>query len=97
MLKKYLLPSLLILITITLAILSFIILPDQVITQFGFGGSDSNTVVSKPLAIIIPTLIGLGGSIPLLFKKENEELNIKSIILPLVGILVFILMLIVNR
>jgi hypothetical protein len=70
-------------------------LPDTVTTQFSLSGSA--TTMPKMIGIAIPALLGIGGALGGLYIKENNQSNVKFLIVSCVGIGVFILMLAVNR
>lgn len=79
-------------LTIVLAVISFFVLPDTVITQVG--GSSGASTMPKETALLIPTALGLlGGGAGLLNKSDKMG---KETLIGAVGILVFILMLIFN-
>ncbi|MDO5559793.1 MAG: hypothetical protein Q4F95_09380 [Oscillospiraceae bacterium] len=79
--------------TILLLIVSCLILPDTVITQFSIGKS-SPTTMPKWIAVLIPTVFGAGSSVYALLNKKEDR---KSLIISAVGIAIFIIMMIVNR
>ncbi len=71
---------------------SFILLPDTVVTQVSLSSSDAATL-PKLFAIAIPTLFSAGGSLYSIFSKDTSN---KPLIISAVGIAVFIIMLAVN-
>lgn len=75
-----------------LAIVSFVLLPDTVITQLSFGGSAATTM-PKLVAIGLPTLFSVGGAAAYLAGQNDNK---KSLLVSGVGILIFVIMLIVN-
>lgn len=93
--KKTIVPVILFALSIGLAIASFIILPDSVVIQFSLG-TGGNTSVPKLFAILIPTVLGVGGAVSsyALLQKGNEAG--KSLLVSTVGIVLFITMIIVN-
>lgn len=80
-------------LTIILLIVGIIVLPEEVITQFGFDSEDA-TVTNKYLAILIPTLLGVGGSAFGYFGDKGK--SGKYMVIPAVGVIIFIVMIIVN-
>ena len=82
----------LLVLTCILCAVSFVLLPDTVVTQKSFSGSASSTM-PKLLAIGIPALFGAGGSAYSLFSKDTSN---KPLIISAVGIGVFIIMLAAN-
>lgn len=93
--KRNTVPILLIAATIVFAIISFFVLPESVIIQFSVGSS-GNTSVPKLVAILIPSVLGIGGAISVLLSKGKEGSNGKSALVSLVGIGLFIVMIAVN-
>jgi FtsH-binding integral membrane protein len=91
--KTKLLPIVLMIVSIALAVISFILLPDTVITQFS---SSNPTTLAKPLAVAIPAAVGVIPSLLCLLGKADEKKTNSYLILSGVGIVVFIIMLIVN-
>lgn len=81
----------LIILSVVLAIISYIFLPDIVITQISINSSNVSTM-PKILAILIPFGLSLGGAIGGLKGLDLK----KSLILSIVGIIIYIIMLIVN-
>jgi len=81
----------LLIVTIVLAVISYFILPDNVIIQLGFNGLNTTT---KLKAILLPLAISVFGFVVGIIKKDNE--NNKGFILSIVGILVLVLEIIFN-
>lgn len=88
-------PYVLIAVSAALAVISFLVLPDEVIIQFSVGAG-ANTIAPKLLAVLIPSAIGIGGAVFGLLAGENEKSWTKSIVASVVGVIVFIIMLAVN-
>lgn len=82
-----------IVILLTLAVISFVVLPDTVITQFSIGGSNVTTI-PKWAAVLLPTLVGVIGGVIQLVNKENAK---KGVLLTGIGKLLFFLELMVNH
>lgn len=89
--KKYL-SILMVVVLIVLAVISFVVLPDPVITQFSIGNSDVTTMPKLP-ALFLPTLLGIVGGFMVLKDKEKPK---NGLLLTGVGILIFVITLIVN-
>lgn len=94
--KRKIIPVILIVLTIGLAVLSYITLPETVITQFSIGTSENNTTMPKFFALLIPSALGIGGAVSAFFSKDDEKANRKGLLISVVGIAVFIVMMIVN-
>lgn len=77
---------------IALTVVSLILLPDTVVTQLSLGGSGATTM-PKPLAVALPALLTFGGSVAYLLGKKD---NAKTLLVSVVGIVVFAIMLFVN-
>lgn len=77
---------------VVLAVISFVVLPDSVITQISIGDSGV-TRMPKLAALLIPTFFGLAGGFMTLEDKGNGK---KGLLLGTVGILIFIITLVVN-
>lgn len=90
--KKTVIPVILLVANIALAVVSYFLLPETVVTQLSFGGNA--TTMAKLPAIAIPCLLGVGGAIWALVAKY--EVNKKHYIISGVGIFVFLVMLAVN-
>ena len=93
--KKYIIPVILAAVSVCLAILAFIILPETVIIQFS-ADSSGNTTAPKLFAVLLPALLGIGGALWALFTKDDEKTRGKGFLISVVGIAVFIIMLAVN-
>lgn len=78
---------------VVLAMVSMMILPDTVGVQIGFDGNISNTM-PKFLAVLIPLGLTLTGSF---MSYKNNDNNAKGLIISVVGIIVMVMTLIVNR
>jgi cytochrome bd-type quinol oxidase subunit 2 len=90
--KSKILPIVLLVATVVLAVVSFLLLPDTVITQIG---GNRNSTMSRPMAVLLPSLLGVIPSLLVLFGKEDERRK-TYLILSGAGVLVFIVMLLVN-
>jgi hypothetical protein len=84
----------LVVMSFILAVISFIVLPSSVITQFSLG-SENVTKMPKVAAIAIPFLLGTVGGLLSFFSKNYQTKN-KTLIISAVGILIFIFMIAVN-
>lgn len=82
----------LIIATIILTIVSFILLPETVITQISTSGSKPTTM-PKLFAVGLPALLGIGGGAFHFFDKSH---NSKFLVVSAAGVVVFVVMLIVN-
>lgn len=81
-------------VAVILAVVSWFLLPDLVVTQFGMDGQPSN-YMSKAMAILIPLAVaGIGGAFGLTSDEKRAK---KGIILSAIGILVMIVSLVINR
>lgn len=76
-----------------LAIVSMIVLPDTVGVQIGLDGNISNTM-PKFLAVLVPFGLTLAGAF---MSYKNEENTSKGLIISVVGIIVMVMTIIVNR
>ena len=88
--KGMLLSILLTVASLIICIISFIVLPDTVITQVKLDGTPSSTM-PKMIAILVPFAITLIGPISYCIKKEKKYFLVSAI-----GIIVEIVMLVVN-
>ncbi|MGN1343979.1 MAG: hypothetical protein ACI4U3_05325 [Traorella sp.] len=79
-------------VSLLLAILSWILLPQQVIIQFNLSESHVNQV-PKLFAVLLAFALSGGFSIASYFVKNQQN---KYQLISLIGILVFVTMLIVN-
>ena len=93
--KNTLISIVFIAVSVGLAVLSFIILPETVIMQISAGSGDNSTA-PKVLAILLPTALGIGGAVFNMLLKNNEKANGKCLVVSAVGIILFIVMIIVN-
>ncbi len=90
--KKNILPVILLAASVILTVISLMLLPQTVITQFSLNGSGT-TSMAKPIAVLLPAALGAGGAIAYLLQKSKSY---KLLIVSGVGILVFAIMLAVN-
>ncbi len=81
--------------SVVLAIVSGIVLPETVITQISTSGSDPSTM-PKWVAIILPTVLGIGFAVAAFMEKAERKTTAKYIFISAVGVFVFIVELIVN-
>lgn len=93
--KERLIPLLLIVASAALAIVSYFVLPQEVVIQISLGSSGHSTA-PKLLAVLIPLALGAGGAVSVLMTKEDEKAKGKGLLVSLVGIAVFVIMLAVN-
>lgn len=89
---KKALSILIIAVAAALTVVSFIFLPDTVVTQLSIGGSGTSTM-PKLLAVLLPAALGIGGGVAQLLDRDGKN---KGLVVSLVGLLVFAIMLIVN-
>ncbi|NCB32451.1 MAG: hypothetical protein EOM64_00980 [Erysipelotrichia bacterium] len=89
--KTLITASVLFAVTVLISIAAFLRLPDTVITQFSITGGNVTTM-SKPLAVGIASVIGIGGSVMCFLGKDYT----KSTILSAAGIAILAVMLAVN-
>ncbi len=81
-------------VNLILTIISYIVLPETVITQVG---TSSPTTMNKLYAVLIPAAIGIGGSIyGLAGNTEDKNAIAKKLILAGIGPVIFVIMLVVN-
>lgn len=78
-----------------LAVVSWLVLPQTVVTQISIGGSGTSSM-PKIVAIAFPFTLSAGAAGGALLAKENDEAKNKSLIVSAVGIVIFIIMLAVN-
>ena len=78
-----------------LAVVSWLVLPQTVVTQISIGGSGTSSM-PKIVAIAFPFTLSAGAAGGALLAKENDEAQNKSLIVSAVGIVIFIIMLAVN-
>ncbi len=93
--KQKIVALIFLMLTGVLAIVSIIVLPDTVITQFSPGTSNVSTQ-PKWLAILLPTAIGAGFSLMSLGSNAEGTSNYKCLFASGVGVAVFVIMLFVN-
>ena len=85
----------LLIVSVVLAVVCVIVLPQTVVMQISISGSDANTM-PKWGAILLPTVLGIGFSLTVLLDKELKGSAAKSLFVSAVGIIVFIFELVVN-
>lgn len=93
--KQSVLAFLLITISVTLAVISYFVLPEDVITQFSLN-STGTTTSPKLLAIALPFALGAGAATVSLFVRDNNRTKVRCFIISGLGIILFALMLFVN-
>jgi len=81
-------------LTVLLGIFAWFHLPETVTVQFSMRGQPSNTM-SKPLAILLPTVLSIAGGI--IGLKEEEKTGQKGRMMAGVGLLLMIITLLMNR
>ena len=89
--SKKIISTVLFIVALCFCVFSFVVLPDNVVVQFGFNGEATNTL-PKLMALLIPLVISALGLYMNLKSDEN-----KGVVLQIVGILAFILTLLFNR
>lgn len=92
--KNKIIPVLLLCLSIAFAIVSYVLLPDEVITQITLSESHYRTM-PKLVAIMIPFVLSSGFSIAA-SVLHDETKNKKYLLVSFIGILVYIVMLVVN-
>lgn len=88
--RRNVIPITLIVASIILAVVSYVILPQNVMIQFSVGSS-GNTYVPKIVAILLALLLGVGGAIAEIIMKEDVRAKRKCLVVSIVGVFVFIL------
>ncbi|HOO43584.1 MAG TPA: hypothetical protein PKU69_00810 [Bacillota bacterium] len=81
-------------LTIILVIVGAFILPDQVVIQMTIG-ADPFTTVSKPVALILIGILGIGGGVFTITNKDNPK-NYRSYLVLLILAIVFALIFVFN-
>lgn len=82
-------------VSIILALISYIFLPETVITQISLKGSASTTM-PKIFAIALPFALSAGPSALCLFNRDSKVSSKKCLLLSVIGIVIFAIMLFVN-
>lgn len=77
--------------TVVLAVVSYLLLPETVVTQISAGGSP--TTMPKIVALLIPSILGIGGGAFCLLQKDESK---KPLMISAVGAAVFVIMLVMN-
>jgi len=80
-------------ISVVLAVVGIMLLPDQVVIQIGFNGQPSN-VVSKAIGIVIPFTISIAGVV--MYNSVDHEKEKKSLVFVCIGYLIAVLTLVFN-
>lgn len=93
--KNKILPIIILVLSVVLAIVSYIILPETVITQITLN-SLNPTTMPKIIAILIPFALSTGFSVVSLLQKENSENKTKFLLVAVIGILVYFIMMVMN-
>lgn len=91
--KEKLIGIILIVISITLAVLGYMMLPDTVVVQIGLDGKPGNTL-PKLLAVLLPLGISLISTGLYMFSKTSNRT--KNLIFAVIGILMAVFGFIVN-
>lgn len=91
--KKKVVSTLFVILSIVLSVVSWLLLPETVVVQVGIDGQVTNTM-PKILAVIIPLGVTVVGAVMNL--TGTEEINKKAYTLSVVGVAVTILTLIFN-
>ncbi|MCH4206964.1 MAG: hypothetical protein LKF79_01770 [Solobacterium sp.] len=94
--KSLILPSICIFAGIALTVISFIVLPNNVVTQFSIGGGGVTTT-PKILAVAISAVIAIGGGFLAVSNVDDSSKCRRSMLVSVIGIAVFVVMLIINR
>ncbi len=90
--KNRIISIILIIVSIALAIVSYLLLPETVATQLSITGQAANKF-PKLIAILIPTAFSLGGGIGCLISKDDIR---KPFVISIIGIGIFAIMLFMN-
>ena len=90
-LNKIIISVFIIIISVIINVVSYIILPNTLITQITFNGSAGNTMAKLP-ALFIPFILSVLFSV-LYYKIENKN---KYLFVAVLGIIINILILIFN-
>lgn len=93
--KKRILSLALLVLSVILAVVSLMLLPDTVTVQISSSGGSASSL-PKLLAVLIPTALGVGFSVAAFFCEGDIKANAKLLFAAGVGVLVFVIMLIVN-
>lgn len=93
--KKKLVPILFVVASTILAVFCFLILPDNVITQFSSNGAGVNKM-PKLGAIAIPFILVLIGALFSMTEKTNRQGKVKAMIISIAGFTVYAFLIIVN-
>lgn len=91
--NKKLISCIVIILSLGLGIYGYLVLPDMVTVQIDMSGNPSN-IYPKILAVILPTVLSIGGSLGYYFSKEKEK---KYLILSIIGMAILVITLVFNR
>ncbi len=80
-------------VSVILAVVGFIVLPETLIVQIGLDGQASNTLPKIP-ALLIP--LALSTVFSVLYMKDNAEKKSRNLIVAVIGVVVAIVMFVVN-
>ena len=80
--------------SVILAVVSCFVLPDAVVTQISFSGT--NRTMPKLAAILLPTVLGAGFALASYFEVGDKKSTKKYLFVSAIGVLVFVMELIVN-
>lgn len=83
-----------IVITAVLCVISWFLLPREVIVQYGMDGSPSNTM-PKVFAILLPAVLSAIGI--KMFSGSESDRRKKGIFITIIGYVAFILSIVFNR
>jgi len=80
-------------VSVILAVMGFMVLPETLIIQIGLDGQASNTLQKIP-ALLIPFALSTVFSI--LYLRGNGEKKSRNLIVAVIGVIVTIIMFVVN-
>lgn len=91
--KRRVVSSVMIAVSLVLAVIGYLVLPDKVVVQIGANGQPSN-MLPKLAAVIIPVVITGFGAVS--YAVGDNEAKIRNIIIVVAGYVVAIFSLIFN-
>lgn len=91
--KRRVVSSVMVAVSLVLAVIGYFVLPDKVVMQIGADGQPSNLLPKLP-AVIIPVIITCFGAVS--YAVGDKEAKIRNIIIVVAGYAVAIFSLIFN-
>lgn len=91
--KRKVVCSIMIAVSLVLAVIAYVILPDKVVMQIGADGQPSNMLPKLP-AVIIPVVITCFGAVS--YAVGDNEAKVRNIIIVVAGYAVAIFSLVFN-